>query len=310
MKKFLTLMLAILMVASCAAFAGCTNAPVDPAADPNADIADLTQDSAVDSDANKIDIDELDKVIEENNSDLPVDNDEVVEGDLKYIQDKGKIVVGITDYAPMNFKDENDEWTGFDTEFTKLVAEKLGVEVEFIEIDWDSKAMELEAKSIDCVWNGMTLTNEVLEAMHCSTPYAMNAQVVVMAADKLDSYKTVEDLADITFAAEAGSAGAAAIVDAGYEATEVQTQADALLEVAAGSADACVIDITMANAMTGEGTSYADLGYSISLTEEYYGIGFRKNSDTTIKVNEIMAELVADGTLGALAEKYEITLAK
>ena len=155
----------------------------------------------------------------------------------------------------------------------------------------------------------MTLTNEVKNAMNCSVPYVVNAQVVVMAADKLANYTTVESLADLTFAAEAGSAGAAAIVDAGYTPVEVGTQTDALMEVAAGSADACVIDITMANAMTGEGTSYADLGYSLALTTEEYGIGFRKDSDVTAKVNEVIADLYADGTLSALAEKYELTLA-
>ena len=306
MKKILTMMLALLMIASCASFAGCGSTTDDA--------ADVADDSAVVEDSSTIGEEAEDNVIDIENieDEITADDiaDEVEEGDLAYITDKGTLVVGITDYAPMNFKDDNGEWTGFDTEFALLVAEQLGVEVEFIEIDWDSKAMELEAKSIDCVWNGMTLTDEVMAAMNCSDAYAMNAQVVVMASDKLDQYADVASLADVTFAAEAGSAGAAAIADAGYEATEVQTQADALLEVAAGSVDACVIDITMANAMTGEGTSYESLGYALSLTEEEYGIGFRKNSDVTAKVNEIMAALIEDGTLPALAEKYEITLAK
>ena len=233
---------------------------------------------------------------------------EAAASDLQYVLDKGTLVVGMTDYAPMNYY-EDGVLTGFDTEFAQAVAEKLGVKAEFIEIEWDSKLLELDSKAIDCIWNGMTITNEVLNATNCSNPYVVNAQVVVMAKDKLDTYKTVEDLKDITFAAEAGSAGAAAIADAGYTATEVNAQTDALMEVASGAADACVIDITMANAMTGEGTSYADLGYAISLTEEEYGIAFRKDSDLTAKVNEIMADLIAEGTLPALAEKYELTLA-
>lgn len=231
------------------------------------------------------------------------------ESDLQYIQDKGTLIVGITDYEPMNYEDANGEWTGFDTEFALAVAEKLGVKAEFIEIEWDSKIMELDSKSIDCVWNGMTLTDEVKKGMNCSNPYVVNAQVVVAPSDKIGEYKTVDDLADVKFVAEAGSAGEAAIKDAGYEATAVSTQADALLEVASGSADACVIDITMANAMTGEGTSYANLKSGISLTSEEYGIGFRKGSDVTAKVNEIIEELKADGTLPALAEKYKLTLA-
>ena len=241
------------------------------------------------------------------NSEEVADN-EAAASDLAMVSEKGTMIIGITDYAPMNFKDENGEWTGFDTEFAEAVCEKLGVNPEFIEIDWDGKIMELESGSIDCVWNGMTLTDEVMKGMNCTDPYVINAQVVVMDAAKVADYKAVEDLEGLAFVAEAGSAGEAAIIDAGYECTSVLTQADALLEVSAGSADACVIDITMANAMTGEGTSYESLTYGLALTEEAYGIGFRKESDITAKVNEIMDELKADGTLTALAEKYELTL--
>ncbi len=230
--------------------------------------------------------------------------------DLAYIQEKGKLIVGMTDYAPMNYKDENNEWTGFDTEFALLVAEELGVEVEFIEINWDNKFLELEAKDIDCIWNGMTITDEALANANVSDAYVKNAQVVVMKSDKLADYADAASLADLAFVAEAGSAGEKeiqALEIANY--TAVNTQADALLEVQSGTADACVIDITMANAMTGEGTSYADLGYAIELSTEEYGIAFRKDSDATAKVNEIMAALVESGKLAELAEKYELTLA-
>ncbi len=232
--------------------------------------------------------------------------------DLGYITDKGTLVVGITDYKPMDFKDKDGSWTGFDAEFAEAVAEKLGLKVEFIEIDWDNKALELDAKSIDCVWNGMTLTDEVEKSMECTNPYVENAQVVVMSADKADSYKDVDSLKGLKFAAETGSAGEGAIKDNGLDAnyTAVAAQTDALMEVASGSADACVIDITMANAMTGEGTSYANLKSGVSLTSEKYVIGFRKGSDAAVKVNEIMAEMMKDGTLDKLAEKYSLTLVK
>ncbi len=240
-----------------------------------------------------------------------VSPDTQAESDLAYIKDKGTLIVGITEYEPMNFKDDAGEWTGFDTEFALAVAEKLGVEVEFVEIDWDGKIMELDSKSIDCVWNGMTLTDEVKAGMSCTDPYVVNAQVLVMAKDKVADYTDVESLKDLKFAAESGSAGAAAIKDVvGVEATEVTTQADALMEVAAGSVDACVIDITMANAMTGEGTSYADLAAGLSLTSEFYGIGFRKGSDVTAEVNAIVDEMIADNSLKVLAEKYSLTLAE
>ena len=238
------------------------------------------------------------------------DTTAAADSDLAYIKEKGTLIVGITDYAPMDYQEAgSDEWTGFDAEFARAVAKELGVTAEFIEIDWDNKVFELNAKTIDCVWNGMTITDEMLAASSVSDPYVKNAQVVVMAKDKLDSYATVESLADLKFAAEAGSAGAKELKNAGLEYTEVLTQADALKEVKSGAVDACVIDITMANAMTGEGTSYADLGYSLELSTEEYGIAFRQGSDVTAAVNEIMAKFKADGTLQALADKYELTLA-
>lgn len=234
--------------------------------------------------------------------------------DLKYIQDKGTMIVGITDYAPMDYKDENGEWTGFDAELAQMVCEKLGVKCEFFVLaDWGKKFYELETKNIDAIWNGMTITEEVTLNTNCSAPYVVNAQVLVMKADVVGDYDSVESLAPLTFAVENGSAGQDAVVEAGIPESQiiaVQDQAAALMEVAAGTSDACVIDITMANAMTGEGTSYADLASGISLTSEEYGIGFRKNSDVTAKVNEILDQLRADGTMQALADKYNLTLAQ
>ncbi len=233
------------------------------------------------------------------------------DSDLAYIQDKGTLIVGITDYAPMDFKDENGEWTGFDAEFARLVAQELGVECEFLVLaDWGKKFYELETRNIDVIWNGMTITDEVTLNTNCSDPYVINAQVVVMKADALANYPDAASMKDLTFAAENGSAGQDAL--AAIEAQNVilvQDQAAALMEVAAGTSDACVIDITMANAMTGEGTSYADLAAGISLTSEEYGIGCRKDSDLTDRINELMAKYRADGTLQALADKYGLTLA-
>ncbi len=230
--------------------------------------------------------------------------------DFDYVNGNGKMVIGYTVYAPMNYE-ENGELVGFDTEFAKAVSAKLGVEPEFVVIDWDNKFLELEAKSIDCIWNGMTITDEAKLNASVSKAYVKNAQVVVMDKSKADTYKTAEDMKELKFVAEAGSAGETAIKDNGLDAnyTEVAAQSDALLEVMSGSADACVIDITMANAMTGEGTSYANLTSVCELTTEEYGIAFRKESDLTEKVNAIMDELKADGTLEALAKKYNLTLA-
>lgn len=235
------------------------------------------------------------------------------DSDLKYIQKKGTMIVGITDYEPMDYKDENGNWIGFDAELAEQVCEKLGVKCEFLVLgDWGKKFYELETKNIDAIWNGMTITDEVKLNTNCSDAYVVNAQVLVMKADALANYTTPESLSDLTFAVENGSAGQEAVLGIGIPEDQiiaVQDQAAALMEVAAGTSDACVIDITMANAMTGEGTSYADLAAGISLTSEEYGIGFRKNSDVTAKVNELLQAMKADGSLQALADKYSLTLA-
>ena len=233
------------------------------------------------------------------------------DSDLAYIKKQGKLIVGITDYAPMDYKDENGQWTGFDAEYAQLVAKELGVQCEFFVIaDWGQKFFELDSKNIDAVWNGMTITEEARLNASVSDPYVINAQVVVMKADAVGSYTTPESLKGLKFAVENGSAGALALDDIGItDYVAVQDQTSAVMEVAAGTSDACVIDITMAYAMTGPGTSYADLGVGLSLTSEEYGIAFRKDSNITAKVNEIMKKLIADGTLPALAEKYGLTLA-
>ena len=234
------------------------------------------------------------------------------DSDLAYVKANGKMIVGITDYAPMDYKDENGNWTGFDAEFAQMVCEELGVECEFFVLaDWGKKFYELETKNIDVIWNGMTITDEVKLNTNCSDPYVINAQVLVMKADVVGNYTDTESLKDLSFAVENGSAGQKALDDLSITNYVVlQDQAAALMEVAAGTSDACVIDITMANAMTGEGTNYADLAPGISLTSEEYGIGFRKDSDITAKVNELMAQWKADGTLQALADKYSLTLAQ
>ena len=231
--------------------------------------------------------------------------------DLDYIKKNGKMIVGITDYAPMDYKDENGNWTGFDAEFARMFADELGVECEFFVIsDWGKKFLELETKQIDAVWNGMTITEEAKLNSSVSDPYVINAQVLVMKADVVGNYADAASIVDLAVAVENGSAGQDAAAEAGVKnIILVQDQAAALMEVAAGTSDACVIDITMANAMTGEGTSYADLTSGIALTSEEYGVAFRKESDLTAKFNEFMAKIAADGTLQALADKYSLTLA-
>ncbi|MGN1315980.1 MAG: transporter substrate-binding domain-containing protein [Acutalibacteraceae bacterium] len=230
--------------------------------------------------------------------------------DMAYIKEKGTMIIGITEYAPMNFKAEDGSWTGFDTEFAEAVCEKLGVKAEFFVLsDWDQKVNELNAKTIDVVWNGMTIKEELKQSMSITDAYVYNAQVIVTKAANADKYKDLESIKDATIAVETGSAGQDMVADCA-NVTEVAAQSDALLEVQSGAADVCVIDVTMADAMTGEGTSYADLQKTGALSEEEYGIGCRLGSDTCTEINKVMAELKADGTLDALAEKYELTLVK
>ena len=214
---------------------------------------------------------------------------ETAESDLAYIQDKGTLVVGITDFAPMDYQNESGEWVGFDADLAKAFAESLGVKVEFVEIVWDNKVLELDSKTIDCVWNGMTLTSEVTSAMACSNAYCNNAQVVIVPADKAADYQTVESVKDLTFAAEAGSAGEAELNALGYSVTPVSAQSDALMD--------------------GEGTGYANLTYTCGLNSEEYGVGFRKGSDLVQKLNDFFKASYADGSMLKIAETYGVQAA-
>lgn len=236
------------------------------------------------------------------------------DSDLAYVQGKGTLVVGVTDFAPMDYKDADGNWVGFDADLAVAFAETLGVKVEFVEIEWDNKILELNSKAIDCVWNGMTLTDEVTAAMGCTVAYLNNSQVVVMKADKLAAMPeeiAVEDLAALVFAVEAGSAGEEIANELGLNITPVQNQAAALMEVAAGTSDAAIIDLLMAQAMVGEGTGYADMDYGYPLNDEQYGIGFRTGSDLVAAADAFLADAAAEGALiDQLLVKYGMVAAE
>lgn len=280
MKKFTALLMSLLLVGSLAACGNSSDS--DSAADDTADTTD-TADTA--------------------------DTVEGTDSDLEYVKEKGTLVVGITEFEPMDYKDESGNWIGFDADMATAFAESLGVDVEFVEIDWDNKVLELDGKTIDCVWNGMTLTDEVTSAMECSNAYCNNAQIVIVPADKADQYQDVDSLSDLTFAVEAGSAGEAEVSALGLNYTAVKAQSDALMEVAAGTSDAAVIDSLMAAAMVGEGTGYADLTYTVGLNSEEYGVGFRKGSDLADALNEFFVSSYADGSMLTCAETYGVQAA-
>lgn len=282
MKKFFALLLALCMVFALAACG-------EPAASDPSDAPESEAPSDVTEPADE--------------------GGDTAESDMAYVQDKGTLVVGITNFEPMDYQNESGEWVGFDADLAKAFAESLGVEVVFQEIEWESKVMELDGKTIDVVWNGMTLTDEVLSAMECSNAYCNNAQVVVLPAAEAENYPDAASMAELSFAVESGSAGEDMAIENGFNYTPVIDQATAVLEVSSGTCQAAIIDSLMAAAMVGEGTNYADLTYTISLNSEEYGVGFRKGSDLAAALNEFFVTAWADGTMQELAETYGVTAA-
>ena len=291
MKKIIALLLACMMLVACTACAAKTESAEETTA--SAETAAPAEEAAAET--------------EEASAEQAA-----ADSDIAYVKANGKLVVGITDFAPMDYQNDAGEWIGFDADMAKAFAASLGVEAEFVEIDWDNKIMELGAKTIDCVWNGMTLTDEVLSAMSCSNAYCNNSQVVVVPADKAADYQSVEACSSLNFAVESGSAGKAEVEKLGYSFTEVKDQATALMEVAAGTADAAVIDSLMAGAMVGEGTGYDSLTYTVSLNAdegEQYGVGFRQGSDLAAALNDFFKTAYADGSMVECAETYGIQAA-
>lgn len=234
------------------------------------------------------------------------------DSDLAYVQGKGTLVVGMTDFAPMDYRDAGGNWIGFDADMAAAFAKSLGVEVEFQEITWDYKVMELDAKSIDCVWNGMTLNDEVKASMDTGDAYCLNAQVLVVPAGKAAEFENLTSLEGLNVAVESGSAGEDAAEALGASTTAVAKQSDALMEVSAGTADAAVIDLLMAGAMIGEGTNYANLTYTVNLNtaqgleSEEYGVGFRKGSDLVDAWNSFWAAAIADGSVLETGTTYGV----
>ena len=242
------------------------------------------------------------------------------DSDAAYIMNNGKLVIGITMYPPMNFYGDDGALTGFDTEVAQAVCDSLGIEAEFVEINWDSKEIELNAKNIDCLWNGMCITEERKENMSISSPYMYNDQALVMKADREEEIMASVD--GLTLTAEAGSTGEGkydgSIADDGTEdisAAEYlanvnyipsDSMAKALMEVKSGTADFAIVDSTLGFYSVGEGTDFEDLvcNNDLNFGSQQFGIAFRKGSDFTQVVNGKLAELLADGTLDEIASHY------
>lgn len=281
MKKLLALMLALVMVF---ALAACGTDSGEPSSEPT------TGASA-------------------EPSSVPSEGGDTAESDMAYVKEKGTLIVGITEFEPMDYQNADGEWIGFDADLAKLFAERLGVEVQFQLIDWESKVMELDGRTIDVVWNGMTLTDEVLASMECSNAYLNNAQVVILPSAEAENYADAESMSGLQFAVESGSAGEQMAIENGFSYTPVTDQATAVLEVESGTCDAAIIDSLMASAMVGEGTNFAELTYTISLNTEEYGVGFRQGSDLAAELNAFFAEIYAEGTMQELADQYGVSAA-
>ena len=245
------------------------------------------------------------------------------ESDWEYIQNKGVVVVGMTIFAPMNYY-VGEDFVGFDTELTTAVFNKLGVSVKFEEINWDSKEIEMTSKNIDCIWNGMCITEERKENMSMTNAYLYNTQAIVAKADKISDL-LANGMKGVYVVAEQGSTGEGKLTgdipddetvevsakeffaDCNY--TPVDSMAKALMEVKAGTADVALVDSVCALAMVGEGTDYADMVVNLdnNFGLQEYGIAFRKGSDVTAKVNEAIVELTKDGTIAEIAARYGLT---
>lgn len=272
MRKILALILAVMML-TCL-FAGCTNNEV------------------------------------ENNDVLSDGGDVTATSDTDYIMSNGKLIIGMTLFAPMNYYNDANELIGFETEFAEAVCEKIGVEPVFQEINWDSKEIELNAKNIDCIWNGMTITDERKANMEISDAYMANKQVMVVKKENAEKF--AEGVIGAAVVAEAGSAGEEIATgddffkDSAF--TPVDSMAKALMDVAAGTSDIAVVDYVASIGSIGEGTDFENLVVveEKEFSPEEYGIAFRKGSDMATVVNNTIDELIADGTLDAIAAEYKL----
>ena len=232
------------------------------------------------------------------------------ESDWEYISGRGKLVIGMTIFDPMNYYDDSGKLVGFDTELAQAACEKLGIEAEFQEIDWDNKVIELNSKNIDCIWNGMTVTDDLAKSIDFSITYSGNMQVCVIRSSDAGKFTDIASVnaAGVKLGAEAGSAGEAAaqsnFPNAAY--TSMGTQRDCLTELESGTLDVGVMDYVMAVASTGDGTSYTDLQVidGLELSKEEYAVGLRKGSDFTAKLNETLQALSDEGKFKELQEKY------
>ena len=244
--------------------------------------------------------------------------------DWKKIEKNGKFVCGITIYAPMNYYDANGDLVedtdgtliGFDTELAKLVAQKLGVEVEFQVIDWGNKYTELQGGAIDCIWNGFTSNFkdadgiERSEKVDFTYAYLDNKQCVIVKTDRLGEFTSAAALSGKKAGAESGSAGESYALSAGATIDAAKSsQLAVFTDLKSSAVDFIVVDRLLADAVVGK-NDYADLSIvtAIDIDPEVYSIGCRKGSDFDEKINEALVELLNEGKVEELATKYNVRI--
>lgn len=234
---------------------------------------------------------------------------EAADESLKKVQEKGELILGLDEnFPPMGFKDADGNIVGFDIDVAAAVCEKLGVTLKCQPIDWSAKELELSSGAVDCLWNGMTITEDRKAAMEMSAPYCANAQVVCVKADS--EIKTLADLSGKVVGLQAGSSAVEALNKAEElkaslaEAAEFDDYMVALMDLDAGNVDAVLIDEVVANYyITAKQADYRLL--EEKLADEEYGIGFRKG-DVALRdaVNEALTALYQDGSLNPILEKW------
>lgn len=220
-----------------------------------------------------------------------------------------ELVIGVTDYEPMDYLNEKGEWVGFDAELAAKVFENLGYKIKFQEISWETKIVTLKAKEIDAIWNGMTVTDDLKENLTLSDVYLENRQYGLVKTQYCSDYTSAASLIGKRVAVEAGSAAAGLIEEIDCIKNKLDTQSAAVMEAAAGTSDIAIVDYTMAKTLTSEGSDYfgrltaVDLGFE----PEEYAVGFRKE-DTELcrKVNEQLKALKESGFIRELAQKYGV----
>ena len=231
--------------------------------------------------------------------------------DVDSVKNSGFINIGVTEYEPMDYLNEaGDDYIGFDADLSKEFAKSLGVQTRFVLINWDAKVMELNSKKIDLIWNGMTITDELKSNIDLSISYATNYQCVVTKSSNVANYTSASYLNDKKIAVESGSAGEKA-AEAYTNLNKVKSQLDALLEVNAGTSDCAVIDITMASSVVGK-NDFKDLAIvdakAIAFDKENFGVGARKGSNLTAKLNDFFKTSYTSGLLTSLSNKYQVAI--